>query len=68
MERSKILETCIAKVYDYYDAAQSNNTVLISKLTMMAQAGGFGGPNTVYRKELEALKAPALTDLEEYEE
>lgn len=55
-------------MFEHYDSVQNKNTVLIGKMRMMAKAGGFDGPNTAFRKELDALKAPELTELDEYEE
>lgn len=65
-EKNDVLEKRIIKMFEHYDTVQSNNTVLIGKLTKMGLAGGFGGPGTIYRKELDSLKAPPLTELEEY--
>jgi predicted nucleic acid-binding Zn-ribbon protein len=52
-------------MFAHYDIVQNKNTVLIGKLTMMAQAGGFGNPGSNYRKELDALKVPSLEELDE---
>lgn len=52
-------------MFAHYDIVQNKNTVLIGKLTMMAQAGGFGNLGSNYRKELDALKAPSLEELDE---
>ena len=65
-EKNDVLEKRIIKMFEHYDTVQSNNTVLIGKLTKMGLAGGFGGPGTIYRKELDSLKAPPLIELEEY--
>ena len=65
-EKNDVLEKRIIKMFEHYDTVQSNNTVLIGKLTKMGLAGGFGGPGTIYRKELDSLKAPPLSELEEY--
>jgi hypothetical protein len=46
----------------------NRNTVLIGKMRMMAKASGFDGPNTSFWKELDALEAPELTELDKYEE
>ena len=59
-------EIRVSKMFEHYDTVQSNDTVLIGKLIKMGLAGGFGGPGTIYRKELDSLKAPPLTELEEY--
>ncbi|KAJ4312402.1 hypothetical protein N0V94_007470 [Neodidymelliopsis sp. IMI 364377] len=64
----KETEARIEKMFTHYDSLHNKNMVLIGKLNMMAQAGGFGNPRSTYRKELEALKAPALEELEEYKE
>ncbi|KAL1611005.1 hypothetical protein SLS59_000642 [Nothophoma quercina] len=65
-EKNDVLEKRIIKMFEHYDTVQSNNAVLIGKLTKIGLAGGFGGPGTIYRKELDSLKAPPLTELEEY--
>jgi hypothetical protein len=67
-EASKAAKAKTKAMFEQYDLVQNKNTVLIGKLRMMAEAGGFDGPNTSFRKELDALKAPELTELDEYEE
>ncbi|KAF3044731.1 hypothetical protein E8E12_009937 [Didymella heteroderae] len=54
--------------FQHYDTLHGKNLVLVSKLTAMAQVGGFGNHGSIYRKELEALKGMPLEDLDEYKE
>jgi hypothetical protein len=65
---NKEVQARIDKMFTHYDSLHNKNMVLIGKLNMMAQAGGFGNPGSTYRKELEALKAPGLEELDEYKE
>lgn len=67
-EAAKAAQAKANSIYKHYDSVQKKNTVLIGKLRMMAKAGGLDGPDTAFRKELDALKAPELTELNEYEE
>jgi hypothetical protein len=67
-EAAKTAQANTKAMFEHYDSVQNKNTVLIGKMRMMAKAGGFDGPNTSFRKELDALKAPELTELDEYEE
>lgn len=55
-------------MFSHYDSAQNKNSVLIGKLTTMAQAGGFGNHGSISQKELDALRARPLTELDEYKE
>lgn len=65
-EALKAARTKTTAMFSHYDAIQNKNTILIGKLAMMANVGGFGNPGSAYRKELDTLKAPPLTELEEY--
>ena len=75
LKAAKVAEEALDKsrartdaMFEHYDSVQNKNTVLIGKMRMMAKAGGFDGPNTAFRKDSDALKAPELTDLDEYQE
>lgn len=60
----KKAEGRVEKLKEQYDSVQTKNTILVGKLTAMAQAGGFGNRGSFYRKELDSLKAPSLDELE----
>lgn len=68
IEARKAAEGRVENLFQHYDVLHGKNLVLISKLTAMAQVGGFGNHGSIYRKELDALKGPALEELDEYKE
>jgi hypothetical protein len=61
-------EARLAKMHEHYDSLHDKNTIMLGKLTAMAQAGGFGTRGSLYRKELDSLKAPSLDELEDAEQ
>ncbi|KZM25442.1 hypothetical protein ST47_g3418 [Ascochyta rabiei] len=67
-KQAKTSEARVKKMFDHYDTLHNQNVILIGKLTAMAQAGGFGNRGSMYRKELDALKAPSLEELKEFGE
>lgn len=68
IEAQKAAEGRVENLFQHYDLLHGKNLVLVGKLTAIAQVGGFGNHGSIYRKELNALKGPALEELDEYKE
>jgi hypothetical protein len=68
MKAQKAAEGRVENLFQHYDVLHGKNSVLVSKLTAMAQVGGFGNHGSIYRKELNALKGTPLEELDEYKE
>ncbi|KAJ8117178.1 hypothetical protein OPT61_g1555 [Boeremia exigua] len=62
-EALKQAEARIERLGEHYDGLHTKNLVMWGKLKGMAEAGGFGHRNSNYKKDLDALKAPALDEL-----
>ncbi|KAF1845999.1 uncharacterized protein K460DRAFT_355734 [Cucurbitaria berberidis CBS 394.84] len=66
LEATKSLRTHVAGMFIHYRALSEKNAVLLEKLSGMAEAGGFGDPGSLYRKELDRLKGQPIEELYEY--
>ncbi|XPS79489.1 hypothetical protein M3J09_011470 [Ascochyta lentis] len=66
MEAHEVAKEQVGNMFLHYDVLHGKNLLLVGKLTAMAQVGGFGNHNSIYRKELDALKGLPLEELDEY--
>lgn len=65
-EQTKATEVRLEKMFVHYEALHTKNTKLAGKLMRMAKAGGFGGQGTTWRKEMDALTASEVEELDEF--
>lgn len=61
-------EELVTKMYKHYDTVQFNNSIMVGRLEAQAINMGLRDRRSTIRRELDAMKAPPLTNLHEYKE
>jgi hypothetical protein len=61
-------EELVTKMYKHYDTVQVNNSIMVGRLEAQAINMGLRDRRSTIRRELDAMKAPPLTNLREYKE